>query len=348
MLPLEPSRQALDCIRRRRARTFDPEAIAVVCANGLRNPLSVELDGREIESMITDGDVLHRVAHSAAWLESSQSQHELTEDKQPQRTRRHRDSLCLGVSVADSLCVLHLLCVEASGLEARSPLLGHASGFRGPFSQSESCGTDRVERRVAPIVQHRVGNELCGQRRQQNPVPVVPGRIHDPRVASRRTDYRQRVGCRRDAIRHERHESPPSTYAARDRTPPPADRGRRQPSRARRSPLLRPWRRRARCHPPTAPDSSGRSMLPAGALGLPSASRSNCPRTGRTGIRDVSPSTSIVPLQQPAATHHAIGAVGAAIGFDDHAVIRRGNPRDAARLRRHECHVGGRPWRAPA
>jgi len=37
---------------------------------------------------------------------------ELTEDKSATETRRHRDSLCLCVSVAHSLCALPFLCVD--------------------------------------------------------------------------------------------------------------------------------------------------------------------------------------------------------------------------------------------
>src|SRR5205809_3004946 len=44
--------------------------------------------------------------------ESSQSGHELTEGKSATETPRHRDSLCLGVSVAYSLCALRLLRVD--------------------------------------------------------------------------------------------------------------------------------------------------------------------------------------------------------------------------------------------
>jgi hypothetical protein len=60
VLPLEPSRQALHRIRRRRARTFNPVAIAILPADGMRDPLSVELDGSEIEMPIADRDVLEK------------------------------------------------------------------------------------------------------------------------------------------------------------------------------------------------------------------------------------------------------------------------------------------------
>jgi 3-oxoadipate enol-lactonase len=57
---------------------------------------------------------------------SSQSRHERTEDTLPQRTQRHRDAQWLRVSVADSLCVLHPLCVESIDATART-LVHHYS-----------------------------------------------------------------------------------------------------------------------------------------------------------------------------------------------------------------------------
>src|SRR5437762_7635334 len=48
-------------------------------------------------------------------LGSSQRWHGLTEHKSATETPRHRNSLCLCVSVACSLSVLRLLCVDCSG-----------------------------------------------------------------------------------------------------------------------------------------------------------------------------------------------------------------------------------------
>src|SRR5436190_278127 len=45
----------------------------------------------------------------------SQSQHELAEDQSATETPKHRDSLCLRVSVAYALCVLRCLRVDYSG-----------------------------------------------------------------------------------------------------------------------------------------------------------------------------------------------------------------------------------------